>query len=290
MTGYGRSQEKNEDVTITVEMKSVNHRFSEVAVRIPRQFMLYEDKIKKIVNQYINRGKVDVFVNIAGEGATKRSLDVDWDLFDQYVAVLRQSISKYSLEGNPHIDQVPNLPEIFQVTEREGKADELEALLLKAANQAAIQLYQMRQAEGQSIFDDITHKLELITEHIRNISTYTDEVTKSYRDKLLKKVNEFISTSSLEIDETRIMAEVAIMADKSDINEELSRLDSHIGQFYKILKSEDAVGRKLDFLTQEMNREMNTIGSKANHVQINQAVVELKSELEKIKEQVQNVE
>ncbi|OEH91293.1 YicC/YloC family endoribonuclease [Bacillus solimangrovi] len=289
MTGYGRYKTQTDTMTVTVEMKSVNHRFCEIAVRIPRQFIMFEDKMKRIVKKHVQRGRVDIFVTIEGSSVTTKSLEVDWALAEQFHTALRETKKKFELDGDVSIDQFVHYPDLFIVNETEDDIAQLEDIFLETTQAAAEQLTSMRQKEGYSLADDISERLLTINNIVTNLFTYANQVEVKYREKLLRKVTEF-TTGTIEMDEGRILTEVALFADRADISEELTRLRSHIGQFQQSLKSDSSVGRKLDFLCQEMNREMNTIGAKANDVTISQQVVELKSTLEKIKEQVQNIE
>ncbi len=289
MTGFGRSKKELESFKVIVEMKSVNHRFCEISVRMPRQFLLFEEKIKKAVNQYIQRGRVDVFVTVEGEGYINRSLQVDWDLISQYEKAIKKTKDLFKLEGTFTIDQLLHLPEVFTVNENENGIEELEEVILEVTKSAAMELHNMRKIEGTALKNDIAQRLHIINEVVQNLKPYSAQVVEKYKERLEKKMNDFLE-GKFELDEGRILTEVAVFADKADINEELTRLESHVSQFFKIIETDGSIGRKLDFLVQEMNREMNTIGSKANDVQISQKVVEMKSELEKIKEQVQNIE
>lgn len=289
MTGFGRSKKEFDNFKVIVEMKSVNHRFCEISVRMPRQFLLFEEKIKKTVNQYIQRGRVDVFVTVEGEGYINRFLQVDWDLISQYEKAIKKAKDLYKLEGTFTIEQLISLPEVFTVNENEDGIEELEQVIIDVTKAAAIELQTMRQVEGTALKNDIVERLHLINEVVQYLKPFSNDVVEKYRERLVKKITDVLN-GSFEIDEGRILTEVAIFADKADINEEFTRLESHVNQFFTIIEEDGSIGRKLDFLVQEMNREMNTIGSKANDVQISQKVVEMKSELEKIKEQVQNIE
>ncbi|WLR52287.1 YicC/YloC family endoribonuclease [Bacillus tianshenii] len=289
MTGYGRHKTQTEKLTVTVEMKSVNHRFCEISVRMPRQFMMFEDKMKRIVKEYVQRGRVDIFVTIEGEGVTTKDLEVDWQLADQFHAALIEAQKKYNLSGEIAIDRFISFPDLFVVNEKEEGIEELEEPFLEATRQAVEGLAAMRKREGESLAEDMNSRLKTIDSIVCELFTYAEQVESKYREKLLKKVEDFLA-GTIEMDEGRILTEVAIFADKADIAEELTRLKSHLHQFRTTFSTDGSVGRKLDFLCQEMNREMNTIGAKANDVAISQQVVEMKSTLEKIKEQVQNIE
>jgi uncharacterized protein (TIGR00255 family) len=289
MTGYGRGQQGNNELIVTVEMKSVNHRFCDVFVRMPKQMLMYEDRIKKAVQKTVKRGKVDVYVSVEGTGIISRQLHVDWELVGQYYEAFEKLKSNFSSTDKFSLNQFIQNPEIFQVTEKEGDIKELEQLLMKATETATEELCAMRQKEGFALVSDFTKRLTRMKEITNKVKEQSELVVQAYREKLHTKMSEVLA-GSLDVDEARLLTEVAVYVDKSDINEELQRLDSHIIQFENGLTLEGPIGRKLDFLTQEMNREINTIGAKSNAIQISKAVVELKTELEKLKEQVQNIE
>ena len=289
MTGYGRGVKENDQLSVTVEVKSVNHRFCDISVRIPKQFLMFEDSIKKIIQQYIHRGRVDVFVTIEGEGMVTRSLEVDWNLLEQYYYAFKKAQEKFAFKDELQLKEFMHVPDVFQVNEKEQHVEELEEMIVASTHTAVQSLIQMRKSEGQSTYTDFQKRLHNIQQTVDQLSSYSKKVVDKYRERLLKKVKEFLS-ETMEIDDSKILTEVALFADKSDINEELERIKSHISQFLETIESNEPVGRKLDFLIQEMNREVNTIGSKANDVEISQKVVDMKSELEKMKERVQNIE
>ncbi|WP_369683838.1 YicC/YloC family endoribonuclease [Salipaludibacillus sp. LMS25] len=289
MTGYGRSQKENEHSRLTVEMRAVNHRFCEINIRMPRQLFFLEDRMKKCISHYVNRGKIDVFLNLQGEGTMKRSLTIDWNLFHEYYQLYEEMTEMtVSSEAFP-LDKLLIHEDVVSVQESDEVTEDLESMVLKAVKEAAEQLSKMRQQEGSALKGDMKERLQRLTAYVQQLRGLAPEVQDLYRDRLMKKVDDFLAGRA-EIDETRLLTEVAVYADKSDINEELTRIDSHITQFNDILEESSVVGRKLDFLVQELNREANTIGSKANHLDISQIVVNMKAELEKIREQVQNVE
>ncbi|WP_096435466.1 YicC/YloC family endoribonuclease [Alteribacter populi] len=290
MTGYGRSFEENESFSVTVEMRSVNHRFCEINVRMPRQFLMVEDRLKKIIGRYVHRGKVDVFVTVSGDSLVKRKLSVDWHLLLEY----RQAFEKmkHTLEEESALfpfDHMLTHEDVVSVEEAEDVTEEIQNLLFNTIEQAANRLHEMRKREGETLFHDLTERASLMQKWTDELRSYAPAVHQQYQEKLTKKVNDFLS-GKLEADESRILTEVAVFSEKSDIQEELTRIDSHLKQFFTIIKGDGVVGRKLDFLVQELNREFNTIGSKANDIEISQRVVDLKAELEKVREQVQNIE
>jgi uncharacterized protein (TIGR00255 family) len=289
MTGFGRIHKQFSDYSITVEMKSVNHRFCEVNIRIPRQMLLVEEKIKKLILTYIQRGRVEVFISVDGNTLSSKEVQIEWDLVDQYYQALQEARQRFNLPGEEiKLDDLFKHPEFTSIIEKEMSNQQLEQDLLHTVEKAVFQLIEMRREEGKGLFQDIKRNLEYIQKSTQAVEGQSPKVVLQYRERLLKKMAEF---SDGFIDEARLLNEVAILADKVDINEEVTRINSHISQFYKTLEGEEqVVGRKLDFLVQELNREINTIGSKANDVNIAEHVVNMKTKLEKIKEQVQNIE
>jgi uncharacterized protein (TIGR00255 family) len=287
MTGFGRSKTNSSSISVNVEVKTVNHRFCEFNIRMPRQLLMIEDKLKKKLTQHIRRGRVEVYVSIEGESAVTRSLHVDWNLIEEYYQFIKQAHEKYNIEGTLSLQDLLNRSELIHIEESETGNEELENLVLTATEEAVILLKQMRIAEGAELKKDLLSSLSQVEVNLQHLQQQAPIVAKVYNERLVKRMQEFLNG---QIDETRILTEVAVFADKVDINEEITRLKSHIGQFIQTLDDQEPIGRKLDFLVQEMNREVNTIGSKANDSTIAKKVVEIKSLLEKLKEQVQNIE
>lgn len=287
MTGYGRGFCENERLRVQVEVKTVNHRFCEFNIRMPRQLLVLEDKIKKQLGSYMRRGRAEVFITVEGDGLIHKKLAVDWSLLDQYMTSLNTISTNYHMHPNISMQTVPHLEGVFLIQEEQTNSNELETLITSAVQQAGEQLKSMRIEEGLQLKKDILQQIDKLQTAANQVIQYAPLVIQQYQDRLRQKMEEF--TSGL-VDETRLLNEVAIFVDKADINEEITRLNSHINQVLTTLDSEEAKGRKLDFLLQEMNREVNTIGSKANDSRIAMEVVEMKSLLEKIKEQIQNIE
>ncbi|GLB59413.1 YicC/YloC family endoribonuclease [Cytobacillus sp. NCCP-133] len=286
MTGFGRSKKDSGQFSITVEIKTVNHRFSEFHMRMPRQLMQMEDKIKKKIGQYIRRGRAEVYITIEGAGSVSRKVYVDWKLLDEYYQYITAIKTKYSIQNDLSIRDVIR-EELINIEEKESGNEELRKLVLSAAEEACMHLTQMREAEGLELAKDVHLHLGHLSKRIIILRELAPKVVQLYQERLEKRVKEYLEG---QVDEPRILTEAAVFADKSDINEELTRLQSHLGQFEKTLKLTEPAGRKLDFILQEMNREANTIGSKANDAAIAAEVVEIKSLLEKMKEQIQNIE
>ncbi len=287
MTGFGRSNVETGDFSVTVEVKSVNHRFLEYQMRMPRQLLKIEDKIKKIINEYVARGRLEVYVTVTGSGGLTSMVNVDWHLLDEYVKSIKTIQEKYHIDGKITLQDLLAREELISVDENHSGNEELEAIVLAAVGEASKQLRIMREMEGKILEEDIHNQLDGLEKKLPLLREYAPRVVQQFSQRLQKRIEDFANGL---IDEARLISEIAIFAEKADINEELTRLQSHIDQFYKIMQLNESIGRKLDFLLQEMNREVNTIGSKANDSGIAKEVVEMKSYLEKMREQVQNIE
>ncbi|ART76290.1 YicC/YloC family endoribonuclease [Sutcliffiella horikoshii] len=287
MTGFGRAEAKQGSYQILVEMKSVNHRFCEINIRMPKQFLAMEEKMKKVVHSYLQRGRIEMFITIEGQDIHDKHLNVDWELLSAYIDSIHKVKDRYQISGSIEINDILKLENVFTIMETQTGMEAIEEILLDQVHLASKQLVAMRKAEGDQLQKDIITHLTFIENMSEQLAKLGPTVVEAYRLRLEKKLKEYLGS---QIDEQRILAEAAIFADKADINEELKRINSHLGQFTQTLQSADPVGRKLDFLVQELNREVNTIGSKANDANIANLVVEMKACLEKIKEQVQNIE
>jgi uncharacterized protein (TIGR00255 family) len=287
MTGFGRASGQIDSCLLTVEMKSVNHRFLDVSLKMPKQFMSIEDKLKKRISQSMSRGRIEVYVNLEGESLVDKSIQVDWDLLEQYVKSLHQIKERFSLKDEVTLEHILGLSQGIDIREESISSENVENNLLHIVDAAIKQLVEMRKFEGDQLTVDLKQRLgdiSILTIELEKLAPF---VVEQYRERIEKRLTEYVSG---KIDENRILTEVALFADKADISEELTRIHSHIHQFSETLKASVPIGRKLDFLVQELNREANTIGSKANNGDIAKNVVELKSIIEKLKEQVQNIE
>ncbi|HET7629344.1 MAG TPA: YicC/YloC family endoribonuclease [Bacillales bacterium] len=289
MTGYGRKSVQTDAYSVLVEMKSVNHRFLECSIQLPRPILPCEDRIKKLVTKRLERGKINVYISVEGKELSKRTLNVDWQLLDQYVNELNAASQRYSLAETLAASDLLKIEGVFDVSETDEQSDEVTDKLLEATEGALDQLLEMRRNEGRFLYDDLEQRLALMEETIVQLKAYAPSVAEGYRKRLAERMKAYLQQNA-EIDEAKLLNEVAVYSEKANIDEELTRLMSHVKQFHKYLRSEEAVGKKLNFLQQEMNREINTIGAKANDFDISVHVVELKSELEKIREQIQNIE
>ncbi|EMA6341236.1 YicC/YloC family endoribonuclease [Bacillus cytotoxicus] len=287
MTGFGRAKVEKDAFQITVEMKSVNHRFLEMNIRLPKQMMVFEDKIRKIIAEKVRRGRIEVSISIAGEGLVERKLSVNWSLLDQYKSIMEDVKMKFQLQDSITLQQLMTMPEVTAIEEVENVNEQFEHSLYEAVRQAAHMLKTMRDGEGERLHKDIAHRLQEIHNCVDAIIPHAPIVVQRYRERLENRLKEI---HSQDLDEQRVLTEVAMFAERSDIHEELVRLQSHLDQFREALELKEPVGRKMDFIVQEMHREINTIGSKANDLTISKYVVEMKNNLEKIREQVQNIE
>lgn len=290
MTGFGRSVRQAEKINITVEMKTVNHRFLDLNIRLPRSLQTMEEAIGKMIGQQLKRGRVEFFLSVEGEGLIEKNLKVDWNLFSQYIGLFeeaKQYVKEQTMNHTIDVKDIFLMPEVLSIDQEDKKNDQFEANVLEVTKEALQNLYEMRCREGELIKQDlITNLLHMDNLH-KQLLMLSDEMTARLREKYLKRLDEVLDG---QYDEQRIYTEISILAEKADVHEELSRLQGHIRQFREEIEKQGSVGRKLDFIVQEMNREVNTIGSKANELKATKIVIELKSFIEKIREQVQNVE
>ena len=288
MTGYGSAKGTVEGVEISVELKSVNNKFLDTAVRMPRSFLFAEETIKQAVSSHISRGKVDVFVTVDSSMADDMLVRVNEPLLKGYLDALGLVSDRYGLANDISVMGVSRLPDVLSVEKKELDADAVAEGMRSIAEQALCDFDRMRITEGEKLKADVLTKLENIEGYVSVIEHSSPVTVREYRERLLGKLNEVLGSSG--IDETRIITETAIFADKIAVDEETVRLRSHISQLRQMLETGSPIGRKMDFLLQEFNREANTTGSKCQSSDIAHVVVDLKSEIEKIREQIQNIE
>jgi len=288
MTGFGRGETNGQGYTFSIEMKSVNHRFLEIVVKLPRVFNVFEERIRKVIQERVSRGRIEVYVNVKETEEKKRLVKVDKELTLSYDNSLKELAQLLNSAYHTDIYRLVSLPEVLSVEEEEADAEILWPILETTVASALSQLIQMREDEGDRLRKDLHNRIGFLEELTKKIQERAPEVVVEYQDRLRERVAVLLADTTM--DETRLTMEVALLADRASIVEELVRMESHLDQFQKILQATESMGRKLDFLVQEMNREVNTIGSKANDLQISRLVVEAKSELEKIREQIQNIE
>ena len=288
MTGYGRGQQLLHGRSITVEIRSVNHRYFEFSCRTPRGCAFLEDRLKRTLQQAISRGKVEVSLTLQTVESRGGAVAVDHALAGQYLTALRALAAEYNLTDDLTLSTVARLPDLFTVCRGEEDEEELAADVLSVLQEALDRFVAMREAEGERLRADVLSRLFTLEEHLAFVEERSPQTVAEYRARLTAKLNELLGGAVA--DEARILTEAAIVADRLAVDEETVRLHSHIAQLRGILDCAEPVGRKLDFLVQEMNRETNTIGSKCSDTAIAGHVVEMKSEIENIREQIQNIE
>lgn len=291
MTGFGRGESKTEKYSFTVEIKTINHRYLDINIKLPRRISFLEEWIRQIIKKDILRGRVEVFIKMDMHGQSESKLSLDTELAKNYNDILHTIKKELGIEEKISLSTITRFPDIIKTTENEIDSDEIKNDLLSGLNSALKSLKDMRELEGRELVKDINNRLKILSGNIDIIEGLSSTVEEDYRQRLKLKMEEILKSFNVQPDEQRILQEAAIYADKSSITEEIVRFRSHILQLETITKnSGEAIGRKLDFLIQEMNREANTIGSKSSNIEITSKVVEIKSELEKIREQIQNIE
>ena len=288
MTGYGSAKGSCEGFEITVELKSVNNRYLDCSVRLPRNFLFAEETIKKCVQNHISRGKVDVFVTVASTGDDAVVVTVDEALARGYVEAIGRIAELFDIPNDATALAVSRMPDVLSVEKKEADKDALAAGIAAICEQALQEFDAMREREGAKLADDVESRLVTIEGYVSDVERRSPETVREYREKLYKKMCEVLESAT--VDEQRILTEAAVFADKVAVDEETVRLRSHIAQMRGMLAGGSPIGRKMDFLIQEFNRESNTIGSKCSNSDIAKTVIELKSEIEKIREQIQNIE
>ena len=288
MTGYGSAKGVAEGLEITVELKSVNNRYLDTSVRLPRSFIFAEDAVKSAVQSHISRGKVDVFVTVDSTAAGDMTVKVNEALLKGYIEAISHIAGEYSLENDLTAMSAAKLPDVLSVEKKDMDAEQIAAAISAIAEKALEDFDEMRVREGEKLRDDVLNRLRTIDRLVSAVEEKAPETVKEYRERLEQKMAEVLGTSG--IDESRILTEAAIFADHIAVDEETVRLRSHMSQLKTMVGGASPIGRKIDFLVQEFNREANTIGSKCQNSDIAHVVVDLKSEIEKIREQIQNIE
>ena len=287
MTGYGRINIKKEEREYQVEIKSVNHRYLDISVKIPKQLSFLEDDIKKEIAKKIKRGKVEVFITYNNSSLDEINIKINKELAKAYIKELKELAMEENISSDICVNDIVKYPDVLSI-QKNGEDEKVKEELIAAVSEATNNLYDMRAREGKRLTKDFLERLEYIKNKINEISSLSTGLIQEYVVKLEGRIKQLLQDK--EIDKERLAQEVVIFADKCSVEEEITRLDSHIKQFKELINSENPIGKKLDFLIQEMNRETNTIGSKANNLEITNNVVDLKTEIENIREQVQNIE
>ena len=288
MPGYGRGETVKENISVVVELRSVNHRYFEFSCRVPRGYVFLEDKLKTFCQQRITRGKVDLFLTLDVTASDNVVVEINHSLASGYVNAIKELSETYEINDGFSAVTLARFPDIFTVKSQALDEDNVWSVVEEAVSLALDGVTAMRAKEGKKLYDDVKSRVETILEKVAFIEERSPETVKAYREKLETRIREMLADAT--VDEGRLLTETAIFADKVAVAEETVRLRSHIKQLMELLESDIAVGRKLDFIVQEMNREANTIGSKAQDIEIAHTVVDIKAEIEKIREQIQNIE
>lgn len=288
MTGFGRCEVSEAERKFTVEMKGVNHRYLDVNIRMPKKLNFFETSIRSLLKKYVQRGKVDIFITYEDMSESQVSLKYNQTLATEYIEYFKRMRDEFNLDNDMRVSTLSRCPEVLTMEEQVVDEEELWSGLKKALEGACTQFVETREAEGENLKKDIIAKLDGMLESVSYIEERSPQIITEYRSKLEAKVKELLSDTQL--DEGRIAAEVVIFADKICTDEEIVRLKSHIKHMKETFASEEGIGRKLDFIAQEMNREANTILSKANDMEVSNHAIDLKTEIEKVREQIQNIE
>lgn len=288
MTGFGRATKSVDNLEATVEIKSVNHRYFEFSSRVPRSCTFLEEKLKGFTQGLVARGKVEMYVCLDFSAENETVVEINEDFTNSYIAALKTLSKKYRLKNDVSVSTLAAHNEVFSFKKAQMDEEKVTALVLDTAKEAIDAFVEMRKIEGEKLKGDVVARCDTILEKVAIIEKQSPETVKHYRERLETKIKELLE--SAQVDEQRLLTETAIFADKVAVDEETVRLRSHIAQVKEMLQSDEAIGRKLDFVVQEMNRETNTIGSKAQDVEILREVVDIKAEIEKIREQIQNIE
>lgn len=286
MTGFGRGETTLDGKTFLVEIRSVNHRYNDISIKMPRFLSILEDKVREFIQSHMSRGKIDVFISYNALGLENKQLIFDEQLAEEYVDVLNKIKLKFEISDLISLSLISRFPDIIRIENKDDQ-EELWDILKIALQQAIGNAIRMRENEGDRLRKDILKRLDIIKSLVNNIELRASSVVEEYRQRLNNRIKDMVN---INVDEQRLATEVAIMSDKSSIDEEITRLYSHISQMTDTLNSSEPVGRKLDFIVQEINRESNTINSKVSNIEIINNVIEIKTELEKIREQIQNIE
>lgn len=287
MTGYGKASFEKEARKYQIEIKTVNHRYLDISVKIPRVLSYLEEEIKRAISSEVKRGKVDVFVTFENNSLEGKEIKINTELAKAYIGELKKLAEQEQLLSDIQVTEISKYPDVLKI--QENTEDEIiKNEILQTTREALNNLISMRQAEGSKMVEDLKSRIQNIQEKIQKVSELSTGLIEEYVVKLEGRIKEILRDQ--EIDKTRLAQEVVIYADKCSIQEEVTRLNSHILQFENLLETDEAIGKKLDFIIQEMNRETNTIGSKANNLEITNEVINIKTEIENIREQVQNIE
>lgn len=287
MTGYGKANLNEQEREYQIEIKTVNHRYLDISVKMPKQISYLEENIKKEISKYIKRGKVDVYVTFNNSSMEGKSIKINTQLAKAYISELKKLAEEEKILADIQVNDIAKYPDVLTV-EYNQEDEIIKEEITKTVQVAIENLLIMREKEGEKLADDLGKRLSIIEEKVKELDKHSTGLIEEYVVKLEERLKQLLSNQ--ELDQNRLAQEVVIYADKCSIQEETTRLNSHISQFRDLLKSNESVGKKLDFIIQEMNRETNTIGSKSNNLDITNGVIDMKTEIENLREQVQNIE
>ncbi|MBR3720336.1 MAG: YicC family protein [Clostridia bacterium] len=288
MTGFGRSKLEENSREYIVEIKSVNHKYSDISIKMPRNIMCFEEKIKKIISNNISRGKIDVFITFNNYSEEGKDVIINKELAKNYINQLKELANENGLDDKIRVTEITKMPDVLQLKIEDDESNVIWQELEKCVNQAVANFVEMREVEGERIKQDLSTRIDNIEDLVNSIFSNTTGLIEEYVVKLRERIKEILQTDV--VDEARLSQEIVIYADKCSIEEELTRLRSHIAQFRSLLESKEPVGKKIDFLIQEMNRETNTIASKSVKLEITNLAIDIKTAMEDIREQIQNIE
>ena len=288
MTGFGRAKLEKNNRIYSIEIKSVNHKYNDISIKMPRSFSYLEDKIKKEISKSVARGKIDVYISFENYSEEGKQVIINQELVNEYMKQFKILAEENNLRLDLPVTEITKLPDVLTLKETEENEDVIENELLECLKEAIINFTNMREQEGNKIKEDLITRIQKIEKEVENISEYSTRLVEEYVVKLEQRIKELLKNNV--VDESRLAMEVVIYADKCSVEEELTRLRSHIIQFKNMLEETKPIGKKIDFLIQEMNRETNTTGSKSGSLEITNTVINIKTELEDIREQVQNIE
>ena len=288
MTGFGKATEATDRRELSVEIKSVNHRFLDLNIKTPKAFNSYEDVIRKNISTQILRGHIDLYINYIDKSEGMKTVDVDLSLAKEYLDAAKKLETKFQIKNDFSVISLMKSPDVLKVVINDDEMESWETLLVQALNNACKDLNVMRESEGSQLSKDLKNKIDAVEKLAKQLAGLSKKIIAEYSDKLKNRIKEALE--NIPLDESRFYNEIAYFVDKSNIDEEITRLNSHIKQFKEMLSSEVAVGKQLDFLVQELNREANTICSKSSNTELTQIGLSMKNEIEKIREQIQNVE
>lgn len=287
MTGYGKATLSRENREYQIEIKSVNHRYLDMNIKMPRTISYLEEEVKKTIMTYVKRGKVDVFITFENNSTEGRKIQINKEIASVYIKELKKLAEEENILANIEVTEISKYPDVLSI-QNEQNEEKIKQELIEVTKQAVQKLVEMRSAEGSKMAQDLLQRVEEVQQNVTKISDQSTGLIQDYVVKLESRIKELLPNH--EIDQNRLVQEVVIFADKCSVQEEITRLNSHIVQFKNFLQAEENIGKKLDFLIQEMNRETNTIGSKANCLEITNKVIDIKTQLENIREQIQNIE